>query len=143
MNANQEMLNYVYQNAQMGVETIKQLLQIAEKEAFLKCLERQLTEYKEIEKKAKAILNESGCDEKGISQMEKITSYLMINMKTMTDQSASHIADMMIKGSSMGIVEATKKIHQYEQEADKEIVALMKKLLKTEENNVEELKKFL
>lgn len=143
MNGNAEMLNYIYQNSQMGVETIKQLLGLVENEKFSKCLELQLSEYKEINMKAKKMLNENGYDEKGISEMEKITTYFMINMKTLMDKSAAHIADMMIKGSNMGIVEATKQIHQYENDAEKSILSLMKKLLKTEENNTEQLKEYL
>lgn len=143
MNGNAEMLNYVYQNSQMGTETIKQLLGIVENEKFSKCLELQLAEYQEINMKAKKMLNENGYDEKGIDEMEKLSAYLMINMKTLMDKSASHIADMMIKGSNMGIVEATKKIHQYENDAEKSILLLMKKLLKTEEKNAEELKAYL
>lgn len=143
MNGNAEMLNYVYQNSQMGIESIKQLLGIVEHEKFSKCLELQLYEYQEINTKAKKLLNESGYDEKGINEMEKITTYFMINMKTLMDKSASHIADMMIKGSNMGIVEATKKIHQYENDVEKDVLSLMKKLLKTEEKNAEELKEYL
>lgn len=143
MNGNAEMLNYVYQNSQMGIESIKQLLEIVENEKFSQCLETQLSEYKDINMKAKKLLNENGYDEKGINEMEKLTTYFMINMKTLMDKSASHIADMMIKGSNMGIVEATKKIHQYENDAEKDVLSLMKKLLKIEEKNAEELKEYL
>lgn len=143
MNGNAEMLNYVYQNSQMGIESLKQLLDIVENEDFRKCLEKQLKGYQDINTKAKKMLNENGYDEKGIPGMEKVTSYLMINMKTLIDKSSSHIADMLIKGSNMGIVESTKKIHQYEDEAEKDITALMKELQKMEEHNIEELKKYL
>lgn len=143
MNGNAEMLNYVYQNSQMGIESLKQLLEIVENEGFRKCLEKQLGGYQDINTKAKKMLNENGYDEKGIPGMEKFTSYLMINMKTLIDKSSSHIADMLIKGSNMGIVEATKQLHQYEGEAEKDIISLMKELQKMEEHNLEELKKYL
>lgn len=143
MNGNAEMLNYVYQNSQMGIETLKQIIKMVENESLEKSLEKQLTGYQDINTKAKKMLNENGYDEKGISEMEKITSYLMINMKTLTDKSSSHIADMLIKGSNMGIVEATKQLHKYEDTAEKDITALMKDLQKMEERNVEELKKYL
>lgn len=143
MNGNAEMLNYVYQNSQMGIESLKQILKIVENERFGKSLEKQLEEYQSINTKAGKMLNENGCDEKGINGMEKITSYLMINMKTLTDKSSSHIADMLIKGSNMGIVDATKKLHKYEDKAEKDIIALMKELQKMEGHNLEELKKYL
>ena len=43
----------------------------------------------------------------------------------------------------MGIIDAVKRINQYEKEAEKEVTALMKRLLKFEENNVERLKEAL
>lgn len=137
------MLNYVYQNSQMGIETLKQIIKMVENESLEKSLEKQLTGYQDINTKAKKMLNANGYDEKGISEMEKLTSYLMINMKTLTDKSSSHIADMLIKGSNMGIVEAAKQLHKYEASAEKDIIALMKELQKMEERNVEELKKYL
>lgn len=142
MDGNAELLNFIYQNSQMGIETISQLLKIVEDIDFSEQLNSQMNEYKEINIDAKRLLQKSGNDEKSISAMQKISAYLMINMKTMMDKSISHIAEMMIVGSNMGITDAIKNIRKYEN-ADKEIVALMKKLLKFEENNVKELKNYL
>ena len=140
MSADAEMLNFVYQNSQMGVETLNQLLPMIDNEAFKKRIEAQLKEYKQIHEEAKELLNRHGYDEKGIGALEKIMTYLMIDMKTLMDKSSSHIAEMLIQGSNMGIIDAVKRINQYEKEAEKEVTALMKRLLKFEENNVERLK---
>lgn len=67
----------------------------------------------------------------------------MITGKTMKDRSVSAIAEMLINGSTMGIVEAQKQLHRYEGEAEKDICDLMENLKKTEEENVEKLKKYL
>ena len=67
----------------------------------------------------------------------------MINMQTLTDKSPSHIAEMLIIGSNMGVIDAIKNIKKYEQEAEANIIKLMKKLLRFEENNIQQLKKFL
>jgi len=142
MNGNAELLNFIYQNSQMGVRTISQLIDITEDEEFKKHLESQYKEYREIHEAAKAMLNENGYDEKGISALEKIRTYLMIEMQTMTDKSASHIAEMLIVGSNMGIINAVKNIKKYS-DAEPKILNLMERLLKFEENNVQELKKFL
>lgn len=48
MNANVEMLNYIYQNAQMGQETLNHIIEIANDEHFIKMLNEQLDEYKKI-----------------------------------------------------------------------------------------------
>lgn len=142
MNGNAELLNFIYQNSQMGVDTIKHLIDITEDDKFIKHLESQLKEYKEIHSYARKMLNENGYDEKGISALEKIRTYLMINMQTITDKSASHIAEMLIIGSNMGVINAIKNINKY-MDAEKDILQLMKKLLKFEENNIQQLKEFL
>ncbi|MEG0546723.1 MAG: hypothetical protein RR552_06000 [Oscillospiraceae bacterium] len=142
MNGNAELLNFIYQNSEMGVETIKQLLKIANEEKFLSQLNFQLKEYEAINSDAKNLLNQNNFTEKDISAFEKLTTYLMINMKTMTDKSSQRIAEMMIIGSNMGIINAIKNIRKYSN-AEKDIVDLMKKLLEFEENNVKALKIFL
>ena len=142
MNGNTEMLNFVYQNSQMGVDTIKQLLGITEDENFKRHLESQFNEYKEIHCAAQKALNENGQDEKGISTIDKIKTYLMINMQTMTDKTPAHISEMLIIGSNRGIIDAIKNLKKYN-DAEPSIVSLMERLLKFEEDNVQQLKPFL
>lgn len=142
MNGNAELLNFIYQNSQMGVETIDKLKEIAEDEAFKQQLEAQFNEYRNIHYAAKQKLNENGYDEKGIGAFEKIRTYLMLNMQTLTNKSTPHIAEMLIIGSNMGVIDAIKNLREYEGvEAD--ITGLMERLLKFEEDNIHQLKTFL
>ena len=143
MNANAELLNFVYQNSQMGMETIDHILEISEDGDFRKYLESQKEEYKTINKKSMEKLNDNGYDEKSISAFNKMSAYIMINFKTLTNKSSSHIAEMLINGSNMGIVDGTKQISKYEHDAEKDILSLMKQLIDFEQKNIEELKKFL
>lgn len=142
MSGNAELLNFIYQNSQMGVDTIEQLIDITEDEKFKIHLRSELDEYREINTTAKVLLNTNGYDEKGVGALDKMKTYLMINMQTMIDKTTSHIAEMLILGSNMGIIDATRNINKYK-DAEKDIVALMKRLLKLEENNVKKLKEFL
>ena len=143
MSADAELLNFIYQNSQMGVETLHQLLPMTDNETFQKQIKAQLKEYKSINEEARELLNKSGYEEKDIGRLEKVMTYVMIDMKTLVDKSASHMAEMLILGSVRGIIDCIKRIRQYEGEAKREIVELMKRLLKFEENNVERLKKSL
>jgi len=142
MNGNAELLNFVYQNSQMGVDTIRQLISIAEEDVFSEHLEEQQREYEAIHSEAREKLNQNGFDEKGISAFEKVRTYLMINMQTLTDKSSSHISEMLMVGSNMGIIDAIKNIKKYS-DAEPDIIALMERLLRFEENNVQRLKEFL
>ncbi len=143
MNADAELLNFIYQNSEMGVKTVKKLLAITENQAFQEHLSAELKEYTQIHEKAKELLNQHGLEEKDIGALEKIMAYLAIDMKTFKDKSVSHMAEMLIQGATMGIIDCSKRISQYEGEADKDILSLMKDLLKVEEDHTERLKKML
>ena len=139
MDQNVEFLNYIYQNTKMGIDTISQLLDIVDDAEYKNKLQSQYNEYKEIFDKADEklqLLNKEGKDN---SIFQKISSYFMINTKTAMDNSPSHISEMLIQGSTMGIIDITKKINEYPN-ADPEIIELAKKLLAFEENNVEQCK---
>ncbi|ABR34193.1 hypothetical protein [Clostridium beijerinckii] len=73
---------------------------------------------------------------KDINVFSKASTYVMINLNTLVNKTSSHISEMMIKGSVMGIIDITKRIKEYPN-ADKEILDLANKLLKLEQNNVE------
>ena len=142
MNGNAELLNFIYQNSQMGVGTIEHLIGINEDEELKKHLMFQLNGYREIRTAVKSLLNKNGYDEKGISTLEKTRTYLMINMQTLINKTPSHISEMLIIGSNMGVIDAIKNIKKY-QGAEREILELMDKLLKFEDQNIQQLKNFL
>lgn len=142
MDANAEYLNYICQNAQMGTETIGQLLDIAEDKEFKEVLNSQYREYEAIKKEAERLLRENSREEKDISLYQKVSAYIMINVKTLTDKSASHIAEMLMQGSTMGVIDIIRNNRKY-QGAGKEIADLGQRLLKFEENNINECKKFI
>lgn len=142
MTGDAELLNFIHQNSQMGVDTINQLMGIIDDDNLKEHLNKQLSGYTDFHQKSKNMLNKNGFDEKKIGTFDKIKTYMMINMKTMKDKSPSHISEMMIIGSNMGIIDSIKKQHQYKN-AEKNILDLMSNLQKFEENNVEKLKSFL
>lgn len=142
-NQNAELLNFIYQNAQMGVDTITQLMDITTDDVFKERLHAQLKEYRAIHDKAAQMLEANGFNEEGLSAFEKIRTYLMINFQTLADNSVSHIAEMLIVGSCMGVIDAIRNIRKYKDTAEKDILELMEHLKTFEEKNAERLKKYL
>lgn len=142
MNQNSELLNFIYQNSQMGIESLEKLISITKDNEFNKCLQSQLSEYRIINKEAQKKLNENGYDEKGIGAFTKIQSYIMLNFETMMNKTPSHISEMIITGSTMGVIDAIKNIKKYK-DAEPSILALMDDLKKFEERNIDQLKTFL
>ncbi len=142
MDGNEELLNYIHQNSEMGIGTIEHLLVINTDDEFRKTLDSQMDEYKAINIKAAEMLHDSKKEAKDVSAMSKISSNMMIDMKTLTDKSASHISEMLIQGNTMGIIQMTKRLKEYGN-ADKNILDLANRLLAFEHRNIEECKKFL
>lgn len=142
MNDNVKLLNFIYQNSQMGVETIDQLEKIIEDKKFKSYLKEKYEGYLKIHKDSKEKLNNHGYDEKGISTFEKIRTYLTINIQTLTDKSTSHIAEMMMIGSTMGIVNAIRTLTDYNH-AQNDILKLMETLKEFEEKSYHDLQEFI
>ncbi|MFV0440401.1 MAG: hypothetical protein ACK5LV_03795 [Lachnospirales bacterium] len=138
-----ELLNYVYKNAQMGVETLSGLINITEDKSFKNELKSQFEEYSSILDETKMLISKNDEDEEGLSLFEKIESYITLNIKTLKDKSSSNISEMLIIGSTMGTIQATRSINKYKGKCFEEEIKLMEKLLDTEENNIKELKKYL
>ncbi len=67
----------------------------------------------------------------------------MLKARTAADHTTSKLAQLMIQGSTMGTVEMTRRIHQYTGKADPELLALGSRLLHTEEQNIQQMKRFL
>jgi len=59
------------------------------------------------------------------------------------NKTTSHIAEMLLLGSNMGVIDAIKNLKKYKGEAEADIIQLMEQLLAFEENNAKELKLFL
>lgn len=142
MNKNNELLNYIHQNCEMGKDTINQLLNITKDETFIKELRRELEEYSRIFDSCNNLIKNTNKEPKDICNIAKISAYISINIKTLMNKSSSHIAEMMIQGSTMGIIDITKRLKDYDPKDD-EIAKLGNELLKVEQNNVESLKRFL
>ena len=56
--------------------------------------------------------------------------------------SSSHIAEMMIKGNTMGVNKMSRKIREYNGN-DPHVSLLAKRMLETEEENIKEMSAFL
>ena len=140
--ASVELLNFIHQNASMGQDTIEHLLNVVEDVSFRKVLQSFFAEYKKIYNGTDSMIHEYGGEVEEINKMAKISSYMMINMKTLTDKSSSHIAEMLINGSTMGIIQITRKLNEY-RDAETNVRRFGEKLLAFEQDNVEACRKFL
>lgn len=137
---NSQLLNYVRQNLQMGIDGIKVVIDDSESEAFTALLKRQMEEYDDIYAEADRLLEAVGGEKQDVNAAVKIATHLTGKMKTLSG-STSKIAESMIQGSTMGVTKLIKHINEFE--GSENVLNLAKKLVETEESNIEELKKYL
>ena len=137
-----EFLQYIYQNAKMGIVGIDDIKSHIEDEDLKKTITRQKSEYESIANECIKILANYKKDEEDISNMSKIMSYVMVNMQMLKDDSASNIAKLMIEGSNKGIIQINEKLNNYAN-INPKIIKLAKKLLVTEQHNIDDLKIYL
>ena len=141
MGAETEFLDYIYQNASMGVASVETLLKDDHSPAFTLQLASQLREYKDVCDKAHNLLAQYGKKQKD-KPVAQLSLKSMIALEKLTNKSDSHIAEMMIKGSSMGIIDIIKKQKEYG-DCPKDIASLATTLLNFESDNIEKLKSYL
>ena len=145
MNENNELLEFIYKNSSMGVKSCTTLINIlnGKDNKIKKIVEGELKGYENISKKASKLLKKHKIEPKEIGIVADISSKINMNMEMMKDNSDARVADMLIKGFTMGNVDISKKIDRFSKNVDKDILDLAKELLKFGEKNIELLKLYL
>ena len=145
MNENIELLEYLYQNSNMGVKSMTKLLQElnGKDNKIKKLVEEQLKEYEKFYKETKELIKKYKAEPKDTSIIAQMMADLGIKKEVKSDNSDSAIAKMIIEGATMGVVEVQGKIKNYEKSAKKDIIDLAKKYENALNKQIEELKVFL
>lgn len=144
MEKSNEMLSHLYKNVKMGSESITSLLPKVNNDKMLSDLTTQLVGYESFATRASEMLANNGVKPEDDGFFKKIPLKTGITMNTAFDSSASHIAEMMIQGSNMGIIETTKEINAMKnQNCSGEAMGLAGEFVTFEQNNIERLKAYL
>ncbi|MCD8356790.1 MAG: PA2169 family four-helix-bundle protein [Clostridia bacterium] len=135
------LLNHIRQTTEMGVDGIDSVIQYADG-TFRQALEQQRTEYNKIHDSADSLLRKHNGKPEDVGAFAKWSSELSSGMKTMMDSSQSNIADMMIRGNTMGVTKSMQTMRECDV-SDHAVTSLANKLLATEQANIDQMKKFL
>ena len=137
-----QLLNHIYQTAEMGQEGIRSVLKYAREPKLVDALNSQYDEYGRLQNAAGSLLHARGEPPKGLGPVTKASSEVMSTVKAMADRSPANIAEMVIQGSTMGVTKSLRTIRTCDVK-DEGVRRLADKLLKTEQANIEEMKRFL
>lgn len=135
-------LNKLYQNANMGVSSLSNLIPKSDDERFKRELKNQLEIYQDMCDDLRDKLYSYNEKPKDLGIMAKTGAAISMNMSTIMDNSSSHLAQMMIEGTNMGIIDLNKDLNQYVVK-DKSIIHTAKDMLTCEQENIDRLKPYL
>lgn len=143
MEENINVLDEVNKGACMGVDAINFILDKVTDKKFKKLLEKQAKEYKDITKRVNQIYSQYNKEDTPheTNKMEKTMTYFGIEMRTMTDDSDAKLAELLFKGTNMGILEGRRLLN--DKSMDKEVNTLVEDYVEMQEKNIENLKKYL
>lgn len=142
MKDNINALDEINKGCTMGIEAINNLSDKIKSPDFKEELQKQLENYDKIEDKIQQVYQKY-CDAEPheIGPVAKTMSDWMMNIQTMMDPTDSKIADLLIQGTNMGIIEGRKVLNN--KNINEDIKDLINEFVTMQEKDVEYLKKYL
>ena len=142
MDNNRYILNELNKGIKMGMNSISDVSEKVQDDRFKEDLKYQYDEYNKILNEVNQELTNYNDFPKELNPMQKAMGWMGVEMNTITDKSNSKIAELMLQGTNMGIIEGVKLLNQ-NPDADEEVKNVLNKFIKFQENTVEQLKKYL
>ena len=126
----------------MGRDAIHYIMDKVKDEGLKKELDNQYKEYQKIlDKIGKVYPEYSEKEPHETNAMNKAMTWSGIEMKTMTDKSNSKIAELLLQGVNMGIIEGRRILNK--KKINKEVESIVSNYVTMQEKSMETLKKFL
>ncbi len=137
-----EILLKLYQNVEMGIVGIEAIEDKIESRSLAKLILNQKKEYEVLKEKLVSLCSKYNVEDKELGSLVKISSDVMVTMKTLIDKSEHTIAKMMMEGTNKGLIQLEELLNNY-QGKDEKITELIKETIDLEHQNNEELKIYL
>ena len=142
MNRPEYILNEINKGIKMGMDSISSIAEKVTDDQLKDDLQSEYNQYNSILNDVNAELGKYAEFPKELNPAQKMMGWFDIQMSTLTDNSDSKIAEMLIKGTNMGIIEGVKLLNN-NPETTPEIKNILTNFIQFQENNVERLKKYL
>ena len=140
----EEALAEIYRNAQLALTSIADILpEVGDDEEVKAELHAQHEEYEKFSAKAAILARDMELELKEPNPMKKMMMWGSIKMNTLTDNSRSHIAEMIVQGTVMGITALRTTAGELSENGDERILSLIDEMIAREEEFEVRWKKFL
>ena len=142
MDNNINTLDELNKGCSMGVDALNVILGKVDDNKFKDLLEKQKIEYKDLSDRISDLYEEYSDQEiSHTNLMEKAMTWYGIEKDTLTDSSISNLADLLIRGTNMGIIEGKKLLNN--KTMDKKVHKICNEYVKMQELYLDKLKEYL
>ncbi len=142
MEENINALDEIHKGACMGMDALHFVLDKVEDNNLKEVLDTEYAQYKKIAERIEEVYPKYNNGEPHkTSAMNKMMTWYGIEMKTMTDHSDSKIAELLLNGVNMGIIEGKKILNK--KNMDEEVTNIINEYVSMQERSVEVLKEYL
>ena len=138
----QQLLDEIYKGCQMGLDALKEMIPKVDSKDLAADLNEHQKDLLELQNKALKAASSKKNTVKSPGTMEKLMVKGSTKLQTMVRSTPSHFADMLIKGSNMGITTIQKFLNDASDVKD-EIKKLAKQFIQLEQANIEKMKPYL
>lgn len=142
MDQTNRLLQCVVENARTGMNAVDQLLQKVEDAGIRDELMREREQYQAIAHTAEQTIYTMGGKPETVGVMQRVCMWMGMELNTLKDRTPAHIADMVIQGATMGVVDMTKARNELS-EADAQAQGIAGEFIVQQQDNIERMKAFL
>lgn len=143
MEENINALDEINKGASMGMDAISFTMDKVEDVSFMKVLKGEYDKYKTISEKIDKLYkkyNDTDTPHE-TNSMTKAMTWWGIEMKTFNDRSNSKIAELLVNGTNMGIIEGRRILNN--KDISKEVEKIVSEFVAMQEDSLEILKEYL
>lgn len=135
-------LDEIHKGACMGIDALDFVLEKVEDNDLKNVLETQYKNYQDIAQEIEKIYPKYNNDEPHKTNvMNKVMTWYGVEMKTLTDHSNSKIAELLLTGVNMGIIEGRKILNK--KVINDEVNSIVSNYVTMQEECVDVLKNYL
>lgn len=135
-------LTSLYQNTCTALQSIEDIMPKIEDEGLKRELSNQYSTYDVISKECEMLGKSEDIDLKDNNWFEKLKLWGAINMGTVGDKSTRHMAEMLLQGTVMGLIQCLKDAKDYKA-VSQDLDDICEKLCNFQEECYQRLKNFI
>ncbi len=141
-NINLTILNEINKAAKMGMDSISYVIKKVGDKNIKENLTWQYSEYGKLLDRVNSEFTKYGEVPDDTPIKDKMMGFVGVELNTISDKSNSHIAEMMIQGGNMGLIECQKFLN-HNPYADENIKNILNDFITIQKNDIEKMKTFL